>query len=149
MICFVSECKPFSIQSDGCKNYKKRLQNEFASIRSLYTELPIKSSVYSKIVYIHSVPTDIDVDNMSKPFVDAFNGVIYSDDRVINHRVCSKVKFDDMGSIEINIGMLPTAIANKLEELIERKNPHIVYFEIGPFTPDMVSIGGGNNETGT
>lgn len=142
MICFVSSLKPFSIQSDGCKKYKERLAKEFNdNFKSIYPQIPLNESIYSKIIYIHSKKTDIDVDNMSKPFVDAFRGIIYIDDNIINHRVCTKIMLEDFETYEISIESLPDEIAEKLNELIENGSEHIVYYEIGKFSKNMIYIG--------
>ena len=70
IVCFVSEQKPLSIQAKRLDNYKKRLQQEFDAYKSIFPNLPINENIYSKIIYIYSKSSDIDVDNMSKPFVD-------------------------------------------------------------------------------
>ncbi len=123
MIYFVSALKPLSIQAERRQGYVKRLQSEFAEIASLYRRsLPLRDALYSKLIYIHFSRTTIDVDNMSKPFIDAFNNVIYSDDAVINHRICSKVRFEDFSSREIRFDLLPDAVARKLGDLITGKS---------------------------
>ena len=78
-------------------------------------------------IYIHSKSSDIDVDNMSKPFIDAFKGIIYPDDNIINHRICSKIKFDELELYKLQSDLLPVEIAEKLEKLITNKSPHIIY----------------------
>lgn len=146
MVCFVSDLKPFSIQSRGYQKYKLRLIAEFESYRVLFPKIPLNENIYSKIVYIYSKKTDIDVDNMSKPFVDAFRGIIYPDDNIINHRICSKIMLEDFQLYEIPIGSLPIEIAEKFNELIENGSEHIVYYEIDKFSENMICIGEGKNE---
>jgi hypothetical protein len=147
IVCFVSGQKPLSIQAQGLNSYKQRLVQEFCSFKSIYPNLPINESIYSKVIYIHSDSSYIDVDNMSKPFIDAFKGVIYPDDNIINHRICSKIKFDDFESYEFQLELIPIEIAEKLDYLIANKNPHILYFEIGLFSPNMVFFGGVKDES--
>jgi len=147
MVCFVSQLKPLSIQSHNHEKYKKKLLEEFNEYKYLYKNLPLDESLYSKIIYIHSERADIDVDNMSKPFVDAFRGAIYPDDGIINHRICSKISLDELEIFELNIGLLPDVIADKYIEYSENNSKHIVYYEVGAFTPKMVFIGGEDNET--
>ena len=147
IVCFVSGQKPKSIQAEGVAKYKQRLQQEFGYYKSLFPNLPISESIYSKIIYIHANSSDIDVDNMSKPFVDAFKGIIYPDDNIINHRVCSKIRFDNLESYELQVDLLPIEIVEKLDSLIIDKSPHIIYFEIGLFSPNMVFFGGVRDET--
>ena len=144
MVCFVSGQKPLSIQAKPKKldNYKQRLKQEFENHKNIFINLPITGNIYSKIIYIHSKSSDIDVDNMSKPFVDAFKGIIYPDDNIINHRICSKIKFDEFETYRFQLNLLPVEISEKFDKLISDKSPHIIYFEIGLFSPDMVFLGG-------
>ena len=141
MVCFVSALKPFSIQSKGYQKYKQRLIEEFELYKSMYPELPLEENIYSKLIYIHSKKTDIDVDNMSKPFVDAFRGIIYPDDNAINHRISSKIMLEDFQTYEISIDRISNEIAEKFNELLENGSEHIVYYEIGKFAKNMIYIG--------
>jgi len=145
MICFVTGQKPLSMQAELLKNYKKRLVEEFNNYKHLYQEIPTSENIYSKIIYIHADSSNLDVDNMSKPFIDAFKGIMYPDDNIINHRTCSKINMDDYNSYELQVDLLPTAVAEKLDELICNRNSHIVYFEIGLFSANMVFFGGARN----
>ena len=146
MVCFVSGQKPKSIQAGGGVGaYKQRLQQEFEQYKGIFSNLPLTDNLYSKIIYIHANSSEIDVDNMSKPFVDAFKGIIYPDDNIINHRICSKIKFDDLDLYELQIDLLPIEVIEELDRLITDKNPHISYFEIGVFSPEMVFFGGVKN----
>lgn len=141
MVCFVSNLKPVSIQASGVQNYKRRLINEFDNFKTIFTEIPLRNDLYSKIIYMHSKKTDIDVDNMSKPFVDAFKNIIYPDDNIINHRICSKIKLDDFMTFDLNLSILPDEVAEKFDELLQNGDEHIVYFEVGNFKNSMVRIG--------
>ncbi len=140
---FVSDQEPRSIQADSRHRqaYMARLQREFSEISSLYPFLPLEQELYSKLIYIHFSKTNIDVDNMSKPFVDAFKEIIYSDDALINHRVCSKIKFMDFFPREIRLDSFPGIVAAKLNDMIIKRSQHILYFEVGLFSSDMIVIG--------
>ena len=145
----MSEQKPLSVQAKpaNLEKYKKRLKLEFSEYEDIFPGLPLSTSLYSKIIYIHLQPTNADIDNISKPFVDTFKGIIYPDDNIINHRICSKIKFDDFNSYELQIDLLPDKIAKKLDFLLMEKRPHIVYYEIDKFSPDMVFFGGAKYAT--
>jgi len=122
------------------------LTKEFEAYKCLYSNLPLEEKLYSKIIYIHKKNITTDVDNISKPFVDAFKGIIYQDDILIDHRTCSKIKLEDLGLFELNLSVLPTEISERFSQLLESQNEHIVYYEIGIFSEDMVFIGGGKHE---
>ena len=147
-VCFVSDQQPLSIQATPKKlnRYKQRMRQEFEDYKHLFSDLPIVQSLYSKVIYIHSKSSSTDVDNLSKPFIDTFKGIVYPDDSIINHRTCSKISFDDFESYEFQLDLLPIEIFEKLDKLITNKSPHIIYFEVGLFTTEMVFFGGVKNE---
>ncbi len=141
MVCFVSSRKPLSMQATHKRIYQQNLMTDFSSYAPLYPEIPLQNELYSKLIYIYSRDCDIDVDNMSKPFIDAFRTVIYTDDCIINHRICSKIHLSDYDTIEINIDMLPDKIISTLDKMIQTGENHILYFEVGDFSANMVRIG--------
>ena len=50
-------------------------------------------------------PLKIDVDNMSKPILDALEGVVYEDDFQVTDLLCQKRRLEDRG-VEISSAML-------------------------------------------
>jgi Holliday junction resolvase RusA-like endonuclease len=72
------------------KEYKQAFRDEFnAKYANLYSGLPYeKDRLQSCIVYIHQLKPGCipDVDNLSKPIVDSFTGVMYKDDSQIIKR---------------------------------------------------------------
>lgn len=145
--CFISDIKPLSIQAKGINAYKERLIENFKEYKKIgeknsKQKIPIfnNESIYSKIIYIHSKKTTIDVDNMSKPLVDAFIGTIYSDDSIIDHRISSKILLKDFQTIEISMDNIPDEDAEKLNELLEKGSEHILYFEVSNFSGNMINI---------
>jgi hypothetical protein len=46
-------------------------------------ELPIRSELSATVIYFHAGPTDLDIDNIAKPILDALVGTIYVDDRLV------------------------------------------------------------------
>ena len=147
LACLVTDLTPLSIQASKLQGYKKRLLKEFQAQRISFSGIPFSFSLYSKVIYIHLRHTSLDVDNMSKPIVDAFNGVLYTDDKIINHRVCSKISFDDLGSYELDLKALPPEILERFDKYLSRGSEHILYYEIGKFNETMVYIGGEKHET--
>jgi Holliday junction resolvase RusA-like endonuclease len=142
-IFFVSNQRPRSINADSVEKFKKRLANEFEAFKDLYDGLPLSGSLYSKIIYIYrGRKTDIDVDNMSKPVVDAFKSVIYSDDDIINHRVCSKIERNALDIDEIEFTQFPSPIAEKLDSSFSNDTEDILFFEVGPFSKNMIKFVG-------
>jgi len=66
---------------------------------------------------------------------------------MINHRVCSKIFYDDFISYGINLKSLPSEVIERFDKYLEEKSEHILYFEIGNFSESMVYIGGERDET--
>lgn len=147
LACLVTDLSPRSIQSEKLDKYKTRIIDVYKSQGFCVDGVPFSTPLYSKVIYIHLHQTTIDVDNMSKPLVDAFKGILYDDDKIINHRVCSKISLSDLDSYELNLTVLPAKIAEKLDELFSLSSEHILYYEIGNFSESMVYMGGERYET--
>lgn len=141
LACLVTDLQPRSIQAKNVQKYKTRLVDEFQKQGYSVSGVPFAEILYSKVIYIHVGKTNLDVDNLSKPLVDAFSGLIYDDDSTINHRVCSKISFNEIESYELNLAALPSKIAERFEELLDEKSNHIIYYEVGRFSEDMVFVG--------
>ena len=145
-IYYVTDKSPLS-HNKGGKNaqYKETLKNEFTEKYShLYTGLPIKGkTLQSNIVYIHQkregcIP---DVDNLSKPMVDAFSGVIYEDDRQIIRRSANIIALKDFDFVAVDATNMPADIFIAFENYYECKAENIVYFEVGEFDASQIKIG--------
>ena len=123
-IYYVSKNKPLSHNKNGSKKeYKDMYVNDFNNRYSyLYPNIPIKNDMLqSKLVYIfHDIKESNipDVDNLSKPIVDAFSGVIYKDDRQIVQRSASRIGLENLQFITIEFTKMPGAVANDLNEFI-------------------------------
>lgn len=139
---FVFKTKPISYNSKRLAQYKARLQAEFLSDINNNGIQPITNiDLYANIIYFHQNPTDIDADNLSKPFIDTFTNVIYDDDKLIKHRIASKILQSNFSVIEID-GNMPTNILLKLTDYIGSEN-HVLFFEIGELKNKMIKVGYG------
>lgn len=144
-IFFITNRCPLSYNSKNRSRYQDILRTDFSNFISQYPSIPLNASLYSKIIYIYKPRRNneiLDVDNLSKLIVDAFNNIIYKDDKIIEHRICSKIKRENLDMIKININNLPEKIFEKWEEYIESDCEHILYFEVGEFKNEMVKFGG-------
>ena len=61
-------------------------------------ELPFDDSVMVKITYFYeeNVSPKIDVDNISKPILDALKGVVFADDSQVTDLLCRKRRLEDI-----------------------------------------------------
>ena len=142
-IFFVTNVRPISYNNTRAKQiYQEKLKTAFDEFASLYSNIPLTLPLYSKVIYIHKNQHTLDVDNLSKPFIDAFSNIIYSDDNLINHRICSKITKETFSLLEFEMSNYPDKIAEKLDEYLSNSSEHILYFEIGEFKNEMVKFGG-------
>ena len=145
-IYYVTNKKPLSHNQKG-KNekYKEAFRNEFAtSYAHLYTGLPIKDkTLQSNIVYIHQLRQGCipDVDNLSKPIVDAFAGIMYEDDKQIIRRSANIIELKDFDFVAVDATNMPAEILNAFEDYYENKESNIIYFEVGEFDASQIKIG--------
>ena len=146
-IYYVTNKKPLSYNNARKKEkYKQEFQEEFKTLYGhLYPNLPIhQKTLQSNIVYIHHqlqngcVP---DVDNLSKPIVDTFTGVIYDDDRQIIRRAANIIELKDFDFFAVDATNMPVEIFEAFETYYENKEQNIIYFEVGEFSVSQIKIG--------
>ena len=70
-------------------------------------ELPVVDSIMVKITYFYeeNVSPKIDVDNISKPILDALKGVVFTDDSQVTDLLCRKRKSENI-RVEISSDIL-------------------------------------------
>ena len=145
-IYYVTNKQPLSHNRGGSntkrkEEFKKDFQDAYGH---LYTGLPIKDkTLQSNIVYIHQqrkgcVP---DVDNLSKPIVDAFSGVIYEDDSQVIRRSASIIALKDFDFVAVDATNMPVEILEAFENYYENNESNIIYFEVGEFDASQIRIG--------
>ena len=145
-IYYVTNKRPLSHNRRGSDpNQKEEFKKEFLDTYGhLYTGLPIEEkTLQSNIVYIHQqrqgcIP---DVDNLSKPIVDAFSGVIYVDDSQIIRRSASIIALKDFDFVSVDATNMPTEILEAFGKYYEEKESNIIYFEVGEFDASQIRIG--------
>ena len=143
---YVTNKKPLSHNKSASREkYKQSFRDEFNSkYAKLYNGLPIKNDrLQSIIVYIHQLkPGHIpDVDNLSKPIVDAFSGVIYIDDRQIIKRSAIILELKDFDFITVDATNMPSEIFDDFITYREKNEENIVLFEVDEISLDTIKIG--------
>ena len=105
---FVIDGPPVSSQTNNRENlrkWRKELKNK-AKSHWPEDELPVGDSVMVEITYFYEKgPPKIDVDNMSKPILDALEDVVYKDDVQVTDLLCQKRRLEDI-SVENSSDML-------------------------------------------
>ena len=145
-IFYVTNIHPRSYNRGGSNNtYKQSLQQEFnLKYSHLYENLPIADQeLQAHIVYIHqlrqgNIP---DVDNLSKPIVDAFIGIIYNDDSLIIRRTADILKLDDFDFMSVDATNMPLEIYRDFENYYLNNENNILFYEVGNFDKTKIKIG--------
>ena len=145
-IYYVTNKKPLSHNKRGSsETYKEAFRDEFRKkYARLYTGIPIKKkTLKSNIVYIHQLlPGHIpDVDNLSKPIVDAFCGLIYDDDKQVIKRSATIVELKDFDFVTVDATYMPIEIFNAFHDYYVENEQHIIYYEVGEFSTSQIKIG--------
>lgn len=145
-IFYVTNKKPLSHNKRGSnEKYKQEFREEFITKYSkLYKNLPIeKGKLQSSIVYIHQLrPGNIpDVDNLSKPIVDTFTGIMYKDDSQIIKRTATILELKDFDFVTIDATNMPLEIYEDFNTYRENKAENIILFEVDPVTLNTIKIG--------
>ncbi len=144
---YVSNEHPKSHNNKGSSSeYKAKHSNRFKTkYMHLYSNLPTSEpQLKSKIIYIHhnlpysSIP---DVDNISKPIIDAFTGVIYEDDKQIISREANRIELKELAFITVDMSEMPIEIAKDLDEYITNEEKDIVLLSINKIQLSDIKIG--------
>lgn len=125
--------------------YKADIQDEFIQkYAHLYQDLPItQNTLQAHLVYIHQLrPGNIpDIDNLSKPIVDSFIGIIYQDDSLILRRTADILTLKDFDFVTVDATDMPIEIYNDFNDFYLKNEPHILFFEVANFSSQQIKIG--------
>lgn len=143
---YVTNIHPRSHNRGGSSDgYKQTLQQDFNSRYSqLYENLPIKNQeLQTHVVYIHQLRQGCipDVDNLSKPIVDAFIGIIYEDDNLIIRRTADILKLADFDFMSVDATNMPLQVYQAFENYYLGNERNILFFEVGNFDKSKIKIG--------
>ena len=128
--------KPRSYNSGQMDPYHKLLRNEFiAKYSHLYIGIPFEKNVdiQTDLLYIDRTKSKsqmIDIDNISKPIIDSFCGVIYNDDKQVVRRTATHLRAISYDLTEIDVTDLPFAVIQTIESVISGKKEQAVVLKI-------------------
>ena len=125
--------------------FKNTVQSEFnTKYARLYTGLPINNkTLKAHVVCIHQLdPSHTpDADNLSKPFIDAFCGIIYNDDRQVIRRTADILRLNDFDFMTVDATDMPIEIYDDFETFYSNRERSILFFEVGEFLSSQIKIG--------
>lgn len=143
---FVTNRKPRSHNGRGSGDvYKDNLKNDFLTkYAHLYQGLPISNkTLQAHVVFLHqfrkgNIP---DADNVSKPVVDAFSGVIYEDDNLIIRRTADILSLNDFDFVTVDATDMPDKIYDDFNNYYLNGEKNIIFYEVSEFSPSQIKIG--------
>lgn len=131
--------KPRSLQGDAGKRqtYKQRIA--VIASQTFGTAKKLTGDLYARIIWFYADKIEGDIDNIVKPILDALEGIVYLDDKIVVK--CASEKVDQNNAVlsttNIDTGIytqIYTNIANGLY-------PNFVYIEIGELSTRQVVFG--------
>lgn len=146
-IYYITNKKPPSHNKRGAQAQNRiEFGNDFANrYGKLYTNLPLsEKNLQSLVLYIHhqlQKGTIPDVDNLSKPLVDAFSGIIYNDDKQIIKRTAIILELKDFDFVNVEATNMPYEIYNELSTYYYNKENHIILFKVDNIVLEGITIG--------
>ena len=125
---FLCNLRPRSVRARTPGRYKNGIRDAFRLFcpDSTYGPGPLYASVY----YFHRRPSDQDADNISKPILDALEGLAYEDDRIVRFRQAAMFALDADPLSELNLSGVPEVILAPLLEMLDQED-HVLYVELG------------------
>ena len=145
-IFYVTNKKPLSHNMKKSINYyKEQFCKEFNNkYARLYNDLPFKNEkLQSCIVYIHQLRKGCipDVDNLSKPIVDTFNGIMYLDDSQIIKRSAIILELKDFDFVTIDATHMPIEVYEDFMSYHNNKEQNIILFQVDKVSLENIRIG--------
>ena len=138
MIAFIVKATPRSVNARSCQIYKNKLVSEFE--RNNFSGVPFEGILYARIYYFYSVKCFIDVDNLSKPAIDAFKGKAYLDDCALAFRASAKIDLRETNITEFDCTKIPENVFQDMLDVWDVIE-NFLYIEIGFFANDMIIFG--------
>ena len=144
MYAFLSDRKPRSIQAKNKRHSEIYRENIRSAFREYHVNVELlNGNLYGAVYYFHSIPTQLDADNLSKPIWDALKDVVYPDDNAIKLRT---VGILDLGSGApdilnvLDLSLMPDSLMTDFLEMIDNKE-HILYIEVGELNYGLFRFG--------
>ena len=128
--------RPVSYNNPNKAAYERKIRKKFIDdYKNSYYALPLTTTLESRIVYYSRVQREedrADIDNISKPTIDAFTGCIYKDDKQVIQRIASRYDLDPLEIISIDCSNMPYAVMNDINQCIQSKSEHLLICSFAP-----------------
>ncbi len=125
---FLCNLRPRSVRAKTPERYKAGIRGAFRLFCPEPTCGP--GPLYASVYYFHRRLSDQDADNISKPILDALEGLAYEDDRIVRFRQAAMFSLDSDPLSDLNLSGVPEEMLGPLLEMLERED-HVLYVELG------------------
>ena len=129
MYVFLSTIKPRSVRGGRSEALKAGLGRAFAGARP--GAVPLAGDLYSAVYYFHRAKTELDADNLSKPVLDALEGLAYENDRQVKVRYSGIYDLFRGGFGVLDLDRVPQPHLQHLQGLLTSRKNHVLYVEVG------------------
>ncbi len=133
----VAAIRPLSLQAERKTAYRVRLRAGAVQAHGARGFLP--GDLYARIVWFHRDKTTTDVDNITKPILDALKGVVFGDDYPV--RKCVTERIYRGRNYEVTETRIPDWAYERLLGFLEQDVADILYVEVGPVFGQRVVFG--------
>jgi len=125
---FLSHHRPRSVNAKTSEKYKRGIREIFKNKVPAISRS--EDDLYAVVYYFHRVPTTQDADNISKPILDALEGLAYADDRLVKLRQAAIVDLRSPAMEALDLTRMPSEVFDTFIEKLDRED-HTVYVELG------------------
>ena len=133
---FAFDFKPKSYNSKQMEPYHNLLRELFErKYAHLYSNIPFKENVdiQTNLLYLDRTSSKsqmMDIDNISKPIIDSFCGVIYNDDKQVVRRMATHLRAISYNLTEIDVTDIPFFVYESIETVISGKKTQAVVLKV-------------------
>lgn len=135
-IYFVYDKQPLSHNHTSLEDYKTEIADYFLDkFSSIYTNYHFEhtTDLQTEILYmvrLKKIDKVTDIDNVSKPIIDAFKGVIYDDDGQVVRRIATRYWIQAYGLPIFDATTMPFEVMKAIQKAIDTGLPHIVIMKV-------------------
>ena len=133
-------------QAGSTAEYKQKIADDFRKkflTNYPFLPFPLTEDLQTDILYLDGTKAKTqvtDIDNISKPLVDALRGVVYIDDSQVVRRVATRFSMCSYSVTTLDFKGIPFSAFNIVDTAIKRKKDQIVIMRIKEI--DLNSFGG-------
>ena len=137
MKAFICSKRPRSVNAKKTETFKNFISQAYVDYCGTDD---ITAPAYSRVYYFRNVAHQLDADNLSKPVLDALQGIAYDDDSIVKlrHSGIVDLTIEDISGFDVS-GIPDNVLPDFLEKI--GTEDHVIYVEIGPLALNMYKFG--------